>query len=500
MSNFRLTNKRSSWHVPPRFLTLVSVSVRLVRSLNGDSDIVGLLLGEDGEVSSEGAEVEPGDLLVEELREDEDVSTSVLSGVLLLPELELGEGLVGEGGGHDEGRVAGGASEVEEAALSEDDDGVSILEDELVDLGLDVVPSGDLHEALHVDLVVEVTDVSNDGVVLHLLHGVGHEDSLVSGSGDEDVGLLDDLPEGDNGEALHARLKGADGVNLGDVDDASAGPHGLGASLSDISESADDGLLSGHHDVGGAHKTVGERVLAAVKVVELGLGDGVVDVNGREEEGSGLLHGVEAVDTGGGLLGDSHAPGSEPVPLVLDTGLEEPLDDGEDNLELSVVGGGRVGEGSVLGEGVLGLLSLVDEEGHVSSVIDNEVRSISLSIIGRPGDGGESALPVLLEGLSLPGEDGGGLIAGDGSGGVVLGREDVAGAPPHISSEVGEGFDEDGSLNGHVEGSSDTGSLERSGFTVLSPGTHKSGHLNLSNLDLLATVVGEANISNLVIS
>jgi hypothetical protein len=35
-------------------------------------------------------------------------------------------------------------------------------------LGLDVLALGHLHDALHVDLVVEVADVAHDGVVLHL--------------------------------------------------------------------------------------------------------------------------------------------------------------------------------------------------------------------------------------------------------------------------------------------------------------------------------------------
>ena len=190
---------------------------------------------------------------------------------------------------------------------------MSVLEDEFVDLGLDVVPLGDLHEAGHVNLIVKVSNVSYDGVVLHLLHGVGHENSLVSGGGDEDVGEADDLVEGCHGETFHARLEGTDRVNLGDVYDAAAGPHGLSASLADVAESANDGLLSGHHDVGGAHDAVGEGVLAAVQVVELGLGDRVVDVDGWEEEGSGLLHAVKPVDSGGGLLGDAHAALGEPA-------------------------------------------------------------------------------------------------------------------------------------------------------------------------------------------
>ena len=96
----------------------------------------------------------------------------VLLGRLLVPELELGDDLVGERARHDERRVSGGAAEVEQASLSEDDDSVAGGEDELVNLGLDVdaLDSLVLQDSSHVDLVVEVTDVTDDGVVLHLGH------------------------------------------------------------------------------------------------------------------------------------------------------------------------------------------------------------------------------------------------------------------------------------------------------------------------------------------
>ena len=54
------------------------------------------------------------------------------------------------------------------------------------------------------------------------------------------------------------------------------------------------------------------------------------------------------MNTSGGLLGDSVALGGNLVPLVGHSGIEETLQDSENNLEFSIVGGGRVGEGSVL--------------------------------------------------------------------------------------------------------------------------------------------------------
>jgi hypothetical protein len=48
--------------------------------------------------------------------------------------------LVGEGAGHDEGWVASGTTQVEQAALCQDDDTMAIREDEAIALRLDVLP------------------------------------------------------------------------------------------------------------------------------------------------------------------------------------------------------------------------------------------------------------------------------------------------------------------------------------------------------------------------
>ena len=50
-----------------------------------------------GELGAEGGKVKTCDLLVESLGEDVHLATCVLASVLLLPELELGKNLVGEG-------------------------------------------------------------------------------------------------------------------------------------------------------------------------------------------------------------------------------------------------------------------------------------------------------------------------------------------------------------------------------------------------------------------
>lgn len=72
--------------------------------------------------------------------------------------------------------------------------------------------------------------------------------------------------------------------------------------LSNITVASDDGDLTSKHDIGGALDTIDERLAAAVVVVELGLGDGVVDVDGGDLELAIAESLVEVVDTSGGLL------------------------------------------------------------------------------------------------------------------------------------------------------------------------------------------------------
>jgi hypothetical protein len=80
---------------------------------------------------------------------------------------------------------------------------------------------------------------------------------------------------------------------------------GMGAALADVAVAADHGGFAGDHDIGGALEAVGERFAAAVDVVELRLGDRVVHIDGRDKELALLRHLVEAMDAGGGFLGDA---------------------------------------------------------------------------------------------------------------------------------------------------------------------------------------------------
>ena len=134
----------------------------------------------------------------------------------------------------------------ENSTFSEQDDGVSIFESELVNLGFNVdsFNVGEGFQFFGFNFVVEVTNIANNGVVLHLGHVVGSDDTFVSSGSDEHVHLVKGIFNSHDFVTLHAGLKGADGVNFGNEDSGTCSFHGLSASFSDITETTDDDFLS----------------------------------------------------------------------------------------------------------------------------------------------------------------------------------------------------------------------------------------------------------------
>ena len=105
--------------------------------------------------------------------------------------------------------------------------------------------------------------------------------------------------------AFHRRLQRADRIDLGDDDAAALAAQRLRAALADFAEAEDDRDLAAEHHVGRAREAVGQRVAAAVDVVELALGHRVVDVDGGEEQRARFHHLIEAVHAGRRLLADA---------------------------------------------------------------------------------------------------------------------------------------------------------------------------------------------------
>ena len=188
---------------------------------------------------------------------------------------------------------------------------------------------------------------------------------------------------------------------------------------------------------------------AAVEVVELALGDGVVDVDRGEQQRALVKHLSQTQHARRGLLGDTLDAVGNRGPLV-SIGSNRGLEQRQEDLELL----GLTRRGVRNRTGQLVLATLVDEHGGVATVVEDHVRST----VG-PRHGLLRAPPVLLERLALPGVDGNTArllrravrADGHGSGSLILCRKNVAARPTYLCAERDERLDQDGGLNRHVQ-------------------------------------------------
>lgn len=127
-------------------------------------------------------------------------------------------------------------------------------------------------EPLDVELAIEVSDVAEDGIVMHELNVRAVDDVLAASRGDKDATAWGGLLHGGDLEALHGSLQSVYRVDLGDDDARAERSERMGAALANVSVAGNDGYFARQHDVGGALDTVDERLAAAVQVVELRLG------------------------------------------------------------------------------------------------------------------------------------------------------------------------------------------------------------------------------------
>ncbi len=227
---------------------------------------------------------------------------------------------------------------------------------------------------------------------------------------------------------------------------------------------------------------------ATVKVIEFCFGDRVVDIECRDKKFADLLEFIEAMNSGGGFLGYA-------LPLF-DHFMKNGGGFGVNffkkilNDLLFFAGAGGIDPAVAIFE----FITFVKKESDVAPVIDDELRAFALGV----DDGSPGAIPVLLEGFALPSEDGhaGG---GDGGGGLILSRENIATSPADIGSESDKGFNEHSGLDGHVEGTSHTDASEGLGFGVLVTDRHQPRHFLFGDDDFFAAESSERDVLYMII-
>src|SRR3989344_4015568 len=341
-------------------------------------------------------------------------------------------------------------AKIHQPAARKEDDGVSIRENEFVHLRLDgnLFDTGILFQFFHLDLIVEMADVTHDGIVFHLFHMQGRDDIAIAGSRDKNIRFSHDFFYRSDFIAFHSGLQGADWIDLSHDDTRSESRQTLYAAFANIAIAAyDDGLSRDHH-VGSTLDAIHQAFATAIEIVELAFRHGIIDIDGRKEEFSLLHHLVEPMHAGGRLFGNAFHGRQALAPELLVLGIHRFQPFHQFLHIFRFLGIILIQKRRIF----LALDALVEHQRRITAIIHDKLWAITRTEIEYP----PSTPPVCLEVFPLPSEYRNTAL-GYGGGGVILGRIDIARRPTHLRSQLDQSFDKDGCLDGHMQAPGDAG-------------------------------------------
>jgi len=346
--------------------------------------------------------------------------------------------------------VALGGGQVHEPALADDIDAPAVLErvlhDELADLAR---RGGHLAEGSHLELDIEVAGVADDGAVLHGEEVLAPNHRAAAGDGDEHVADPGGLGDGHHAVAVHHGLEPTQRVDLahGHMGAHALGPAGAPSAAHAVS--AHDYVHACQQDVRRAEDAVDGALAGAVAVIEQVLRVGVVHRDDRVLQCTISLHGAQADDPGGRLLGAGDDALEPRAALLVE---------GRDDI-------GAVVHGQGWAEGKRGL----------------DVGVVRIPVLAADREGRDTE------------------VGHERCGDVILRRERIRGAQPHLGSPGHQGPHQVRGLGGHVEAGGELGA--RQGLLAFEPLADEAqhGHAHLGPLDAELPLAGEREIGDMVV-
>ena len=366
-------------------------------------------------------------------------------------------------------------AKVQQTPLGQQDDSAAGRHLDHVHLILDVRPLV-VAQRRHLDFIVEVANVADDGHVLHLADMLQADDVLVAGSGDEDVGVMDDVFQHHHFKSVHGRLQRADRVDLGHLHAGTCPAQRGGRPLANIAIAADNGHLAGHHRIGRATDAVDQRFLAAVFVVELRFRYRIVHVDRRERKQTLLVQIIQAVNARGRFFG--HA--ADRVALFGEPSGRgrKALSDLVEQAHLFIAGRNS----DQIGFARLYPRPHQDVERGIPAIVQDHVAGAAFAAKLENAVG---EIPIVFQRFALDRKY---RNTGFGNGccRMILGREDVARGPAHVGPQRSKGFNQNAGLDRHVQAAGNAGPLQRLGRAEFLTQGHQAWHFGFGNHQFLA--------------
>ena len=148
---------------------------------------------------------------------------------------------------------------------------------------------------------------------------------------------------------------------------------------------------------------------------------------------------------------------------------------------------GRVADHAAI---LFGLAAQHQQQGGVAAVVQNHVGFLT----GRPFEDLVREFPVLVQALALEGKyrD---IGSGNGCGGMILRREDIAGSPAHVGTQFHQRFNQHASLDGHVQRTGNACATQRLLMGIFFTQCHQTGHFCFGDCQFLAPPGSKIDVS-----
>ena len=145
---------------------------------------------------------------------------------------------------------------------------VSVGEKESIHLRFNVDDAlGRLLEPGNIDFNIKMTDITDNGVVLHGVEMFSRDDIATSSCGDKDVSSRSGIFHGDDFVAFNTCLESVDRIDFCDEDAGSHADESLGTSFADVTVSCDNADFTSDHDVRCTFDSIDQGFTAPVYIL-----------------------------------------------------------------------------------------------------------------------------------------------------------------------------------------------------------------------------------------
>merc|ERR1719494_1565294 len=226
---------------------------------------------------------------------------------------------------------------------------------------------------------------------------------------------------------------------------------GISTTFANIPKSSDSAHFSCNHNISGTFDSINQGFPTSVQVIKFALGDRVIDINGWDLEFSFFEHFVQIVHTSSSFFRHTF----------------------DSSQKFGVF--------------------FVNKVCQVTTIVENHIQRLAISKVNCLLDTPD----IFFVSFSLPGIDRDASYS-DGSSSMVLCGENVARRPLDLGSQLGESFDKNSGLDGHVQATCDPRSFQRLRRAILFSHGHETRHFIFRQSDVSTTQISLANVSDLV--